>query len=96
MKKYRDRCFNKISTGITIAYLSTAILCGMVGCYSHIERKELKEKYKSGEISHEYYISKGMEFNEKEESVFKCLALVFGMTYIADLTFDIVSKGKEY
>jgi hypothetical protein len=96
MKKYKYRYLKKISTGITIAYLSTAILCGFVGCGSYLEKENLKEKYLNGNISHQHYLSEITEFNEREEQIFKLLGVGFGITFVTDVSFGIISRDKEY
>ena len=96
MKKYKDRYLKKISAGITIAYLSSAIICGAIGCTSSIKKDNLKEKYLDGDISHEYYISKVTEFNDREEKIFRFLGIGFGLTFITDVSFGIASINKEY
>lgn len=94
MKKHIN--LRRISKGITIAYLSTAMLWCVMGCSCHINRERLKDKYRDGNISHEYYISKSMEFSKKEESIFKAIGIGFGLTFISDVACEIVEFGKEH
>ena len=96
MKKYRYRYLKRLSTGISVTYLSTAILWGIAGFSCHMKREELKDRYLDGSISHECYIEEGMKFSQKEEKIFKCIGAGFGLSFLADISFNIASMGKEY
>lgn len=96
MKKYKYRHLKKIANGITIAYLSSAIAFGSIGCASTIKKENLKQDYIEGNISHEYYMAKAREFNKRDEEIFKLLGIGFGLTFATDVAFGIISEGKEY
>ena len=96
MKSYKYRNWRKISKIVSIAYLTTAICWGIAGCGYHIQREQLKDEYRDGDISHQQYITKSREFGEKEENIFKCLGIGFGLTFATDMACMIAGKDKEY
>lgn len=95
MKKYKDRFLRKISKAINVAYLFVAILWGLATCTFLKDRAELKDDFNSGELTHEEFIQKGMEFSQKEERVFGLLTTAFAVNTVADIAFCFSTKGKD-
>ena len=95
MKKYKNRHIRRIVKGIKIAYLSSAILWGLATCSFSSDRTELKEDYSNGEISKEEYITQGKQFTEDEETVFKAIAIGFGITFVSDVVLTLAGGDDE-
>ena len=92
MKRFRDRRFRGLAKAVTVAYLSTAIAFGASFCVFSVERGCLENKFDDGKMSHQMYIQKCREIGEKEEKVFKSIAIVFGSTFALDVISDVVER----
>ncbi len=95
MKKYKDRYLRKIARAINIAYLSTAIFCGYATFTLLEERNDLKQSYNENEISYEEFMEKSFEATEREEDVFKMIAIGFGVIVASDIAFELGTRNKD-
>ena len=60
------------------------------------ERDKLKHEYLDGNISHKDYITESFKFGEKEEKVFRGLAVGIGLTFATDVGLSIIGHKEEY
>lgn len=95
MKKYKDRFLRGVSKVIGIVYLSSTILWGGSCCAFSADRAQAREDFDDGKISHEVYLLKCQEMSEREESVLKTIAIVFGSSFVVDVTIGIVESERE-
>lgn len=96
MRRYKNRYLKKIACAINAAYLTTAILCGFAMCEFDSDRKDLKNEYESKQISKQEFFEESTKHSQKEEEVFKLLAIGFGITFGADVALGFATKDKEY
>lgn len=95
MKKYSNRTYRGFSKGLTIAYLTTAILWGVSCCAFGVQRAEIKDDYSDGHLSHESYIYKLRELGKKEDVVLKTIGGAFGVTFVTDVITNISGAERE-
>ena len=95
MKKYKDRFIRGFSKAVSVVYLTTAILWGSSCCVFSLDRAQVRNDFEDGIISNEDYITKCKEMSEREENVLKTIAIVFGSSFIADVTMGIVESERE-
>ena len=96
MKKYKDRHLRIILKAISFCCICTAIAFGACVFICQRHRAKMREEFKLGEITHEEYIRRSIEFSDTEEKVFLGIVSGFGVTYVADVAFEIANSGKEY